>query len=95
MDEMKTSDRRALKKYSNFVLPKKEKKKRKKSYINFTKTVDISCKMFGERSSLFYARWKYLNLEKSKDESFNDNRQRPRDLGCADFRFLNRFLHKV
>ena len=45
-------------KYANFILPKQP------GEINFEETIGILTKIFGDRTSLFNARWNCLNLYK-------------------------------
>lgn len=41
---------------------------KKPSDINFRNTIDMLCKSFNERSSLFNTCWKCLNLEKNEED---------------------------
>ena len=47
-------------KFTNLILPKKPED------ISFSETVKILCLIFGERDSLFYTRYKYLNTQKEE-----------------------------
>lgn len=51
-------------KYTNFILPKKPEE------ISFSETIKILSNIFSERDSLFYTRYKCLNITKQEDEDF-------------------------
>ena len=67
-------------KFEDYILPKKT------CELGFLKTVKLLSELFSSKTSLFYKRWKYLNLTKRDSDDY---------LGFASVVNKNWYSHKA